>query len=268
MTGPSNADQARHADQAMRAFLLAEGRTGLNPREAITALLTSLRHYADRLGTDFGDALTTSSSEYARQRQHEEHAYTIGQEIVLRTRRVLPPSLASLPVRGVIEALYPGGSGTQMYAIRFPGEASVMPFTGDEIEPAPAFPPVRTSRGVAVTSLAHAGQLLAEAATRIRGNQLRKLPPDKADTADRQHLSAVLGEICDLTPQEILTQIEHQATARADAGSPALPAARDFPGQPGESLTTAAPGSAPAAASHPRATPAADVHPGRRRHPR
>lgn len=212
MTGPSNADHARHADEAMRTFLLADGRTGLNPREAITALLTSLRHYADRLGTDFDDALSTSSTDYASQREHEEPAYAVGREIRLRTCAVLTPSLASLPARGVVEALYPGGSGTQMYAIRFPGETSAMPFTADEIEPAPGFPPLRTSRGV-VTSLVQAESLLTEIVTRIRDQQIRNRPPGQADVSDRHALSAVLDEICDLSPGDILTQFEHQAAS-------------------------------------------------------
>ena len=227
MSEPSIAGQARHADQAMRTFLLADGRTGLNPREAITALLTSLRHYADRLDTDFGDALSTSSSDYARQRQQEEHAYAAGQEIRLRTRQVLTPSLASLPARGVVEALYPRRSGTQLYAIRFPGEVSPMPFTGDEIEPAPAFPPVRTSRGVVVTSLAQTEKLLTEAVRRIREQQMRILPPGQADISDRHTLSAVLDEICDLAPGDILTQLEHQAAARID-GFHAMAAASEL----------------------------------------
>jgi hypothetical protein len=230
MSEPPIASQAQHADQAMRTFLLADGRTGLNPREAITALLTSLRHYADRLDTDFGDALSTSSSDYARQRQQEEHAYTAGQEIRLRTRQVLTPSLASLPARGVVEALYPrypGGSGTQLYAIRFPGEVSALPFTGDEIEPAPAFPHLRTSRGIVVTSLAQAEKLLTEAVRRIREQQMRILPPGQADISDRHTLSAVLDEICDLAPGDILTQIEHQAAARTD-GFHAMAAASEL----------------------------------------
>jgi hypothetical protein len=213
MTGPSNADHARHADEAMRTFLLADGRTGLNPSEAITALLTSLRHYADRLGTDFSDALSTSSTDYASQREHEEPAYAIGQEIRLRTRAVLTPSLASLPARGVVEALYPGGSGTQMYAIRFPCETSAMPFTADEIEPAPGFPPVRTSRGVTVASLVQAESLLTEIIARIRNQQIRVRPPSPADTSDRHALSAVLDEICDLSPGDTLTHFEHQAAS-------------------------------------------------------
>jgi hypothetical protein len=211
MTEPSNADQARHADAAMRSFLLADGRTALNPREAITALITSLRHYADRLGTDFGDALSTSSTDYARQREHEEDAYAIGQEIRLRTRAVLTPSLASLPARGVVDALYPGGSGTQMYAIRFPGETSAMPFTADEIEPAPTFPQLRISRGVTVTSLVQAEDLLTAAITRIRQQQIRNRRPSLPDISDRRALSVVLDEICDLSPGDTLTQFEHQA---------------------------------------------------------
>lgn len=210
MTGPSNAGQARHADEAMRTFLQADGRTGLNPREAIIALLTSLRHYADRQGTHFGDAVSASGTDYARHRQNEEHAYAIGQEIRLRTRAVLSPPLASLPARGTVQALYPGSSGMQMYAIQFPAEANPVPFTGNEIEPAPAFPHLHTSRGVVVTSLIQAEDLLTAAVTRIREQQIRNLPPGQADIADRRTLSIILGEVCDLPPGDILTQFEHQ----------------------------------------------------------
>lgn len=291
MTAPSNAEQARHADEAMRTFLLADGRTGLNPSEAITALLTSLRHYADQLGTDFGYAVGASSADYARQRQYEEHAYAVGQEIRLRTRAVLGPPLASLPARGVVEALYPGTSGTQMYAIRFPGETNPMPFTGNEIEPAPAFPRLNTSRGDAVTSLVQAEDLLTKVITRIRDQHMRNLPPDQADISDRNALLAILGEICDLSPGEILTQFEHKAArtggfhALATAsepgrrhgnaepqpfgspeqtGSPAQPAARDFPDLPRGSAAPATDDSARAAAC--RRTPHADPLSGPQRH--
>lgn len=273
MTGPSNADQARHADQAMRTFLLANGRTGLNPREAITALLISLRHYADRLGTDFDGALSTSSSGYDRQRQ-QEHSYTAGQEVRLRTRRVLPPSLASLPARGVVEALYPGGSGTQMYAIRFPGEVSAMPFTGDEIEPAPAFPLLRTSGGIVVTSLVQAEELLTEAVRRIREQQMRSLPPSRADISDRHTLSALLDEICDLAPGDILTQFEHQVAART-GGFRAMAAAGE-PGrrhvsagiQPSGSLERHHDGETHLMSVPGETDPAADRRPGQRGYPR
>src|SRR5580704_3883641 len=115
--------------------------------DVVTGLLTCLRQYADRHGIDFGDALTASSRAWTAQRGDEEHVYHMGQEVQLRDGVVLSPSLASLPARGVVVAVYPGGLSLPTYAVRFPGEVNTMPFTGPEIEPAPPFPPVRTTQG-------------------------------------------------------------------------------------------------------------------------
>ena len=87
-----------------------------------------------------------------------------------------------------------------------------MPFTGSEIEPAPPFQPVRTRQGT-VASLAEAEEALISTAARIQISHLRKTRPARADVKDRELLASVLGQACDLTPEEMLRQAGIQVTA-------------------------------------------------------
>lgn len=213
MTEPTNADRAAQAAQALEAFAAAEGPARLSAADAMAELVTGLVHYADRHGINFGQVLAASSDAYTLQRRAEEHPYSVGQEVRLRDAAVLSPSLATLPTRGVVAALYPGGHGPQAYAIRFPGEVNAMPFTGSEIEPAPPFQPVRTRQGI-VRSLAEAEDVLISTAARIRVYQLRKARPAGPDTGDLRLLATALGETCDLAPEDMLRQVEIRVTAR------------------------------------------------------
>jgi hypothetical protein len=245
MTEPTNADRAAHAARALETFLAADGREQLSGAGAMVALITDLVHYADRQGIEFGLVLAASSNSYVAQRGSEEHPYHIGQEIQIRDAAALSPSLKSLPARGVVVALYPGGIGPQMYAVRFPGEVDAMPFTGPEIEPAPPFQPVRT-RQETVRSLTEAEDALISAAARIRLQALRKQPVAASDIKDQHLLATVLGEMCDLTPEEMLRQVEmkviakvhgnHSHSGTAAVSAPAL-VHRDFPQHPGEFRT-------------------------------
>lgn len=211
--GSANADRAAWAAQAIEAFQAAAGdHGGPDTAEAIASLITGLCHYADRRGISFAAILTASSDAYLSQRASEQHAYKIGDEVRIRDGVVLAPSLASLPRLGIVAALYPSAERTQEYAIRFPGELNAMPFTGSEIEPAPPFPPVRTRQGT-VASLAEAEQMLIRTAARIQISQLHKTRPARADLQDRHLLASVLGQACDLTPQEMLRQAEIKVTA-------------------------------------------------------
>ena len=130
----------------------------------------------------------------------------------IRDGAVLAPSLATLPRLGIVAALYPSADRTQQYAIRFPGELNAMPFTGPEIEPAPPFQPVRTRQGT-VASLAEAEEVLISTAARIQISRLHKTRPARADIQDRQMLASVLGQACDLTPEEMLRQAEIKIAA-------------------------------------------------------
>jgi hypothetical protein len=212
MTEPGNAERAGRAALAADALRTADGHQRASARDVVTELLTCLRHYADRHGIDFGDALTASSRAYTAQRRDEEHAYRVGQEVRLRDGVVLSPSLASLPARGVVAALYPAGLSLPTYAVRFPGEVNTMPFTGPEIEPAPPFPPVRTRQGT-VASLAEAEEALISTAARIQISHLNETRPARADRKDRQLLASVLGQACSLTSEEMLRQAENKITA-------------------------------------------------------
>ncbi len=213
MTEPANADRAAHAAQALEAFTTVDGRTWLSAADAMAELVTGLVHYADRHGIHFGQVLAASSDAYTVQRGGEEHPHRVGQEVQLRDAAVLSPSLATLPTRGVVAALYPGGHGPQAYAIRFPGEVNAMPFTGSEIELAPPFQPVRTRQGL-VRSLAEAEDVLISTAARIRMYYLRKARPAGPDIRDRRLLATALGEMCNLAPEDMLRQVEIRVTAR------------------------------------------------------
>jgi hypothetical protein len=213
VTGPGNADRAAWAAQAIEAFQSAAGHhAGLDTAEAISSLITALCHYPDRRGISFGTILTASSDAYLTQRASEQHPYKIGDEVRIRDGAVLAPSLATLPRLGIVAALYPSAERTQQYAIRFPGELNAMPFTGPEIEPAPPFQPVRTRQGT-VASLAEAEEALISTAARIQISYLRKTRPARADIKDRELLASVLGQACDLTPQEMLRQAGIKVTA-------------------------------------------------------
>ena len=213
MTGPGNADRAAWAAQATEAFQSAAGHhAGLDTADAIGSLITALCHYADRRGISFGTILTASSDAYLSQRASEQHAYKVGDEVRIRDGAVLSPSLATLPRLGIVAALYPSAERTQQYAIRFPGELNAMPFTGSEIEPAPPFQPVRTKQGT-VASLAEAEEVLISTAARIQISHLHTTRPAKADIKDRQLLASVLGQACDLTPEEMLRQAGIKVTA-------------------------------------------------------
>ena len=214
---PTNADRAAHAAQALEAFVAADGRAQLSGASAMAALITGLVHYADRHGIDFGPVLAASNNSYVAQRGNEEHPYRVGQEVQIRAATVLGPSLKSMPTRGVVAGLYPGGIGPQMYAVRFPGEVNAMPFTGSEIEPAPPFQPVRTRQGI-VHSLVDGEDLLVSAAVRIKLDELRKAKPDRADIKDRDLLATVLGELCELTSEEMIRQVQIPVTARVEEG--------------------------------------------------
>lgn len=263
MTEPANAERARRAARALEAFRNATGHERLSADDVVPGLLTGLRHFADRQGIDFDEALTASSRTYAVQRRSEEHPYQVGQEVQIRDGAVLSPSLATLPTRGVVAALYPGSVRPQTYAIRFPGKLNAMPFLGSEIEPAPPFPPVRTRQGT-VRSLADAEEALVRTAARIRIDGLSGGRPARSDVQDRQLLATALGEICTLTPEEMLGQVELRVTAKVredlatragDLGrtAPVVAAAqladRDFPQRPGESGPVV-PGAADPAGSH------------------
>lgn len=213
MTEPANADRAAHAAQALEAFTAADGPARFSTADTMTELVTGLVHYADRHGINFGQVLAASSEAYTRQRGAEEHPYRVGQEVRLREGVVLSPSLATLPTRGMVVALYPGRQGPQNYAIRFPGEVNAMPFTGSEIEPAPPFQPVRTRQGI-VRSLAEAEDVLISTAARIRISQLTKARPAGPDTRDRRLLATALGEMCNLSPDDMLRQVEIRVTAK------------------------------------------------------
>ena len=213
MTGPANADRAAWAAQAIEAFQsAADHNRGLDTAEAIGGLITALCHYADRRGISFGTILTISSDVYLSQRASEQHPYKVGDEVRIRDGAVLAPSLATLPRLGIVAALYPSAERTQQYAIRFPGEPNAMPFTGPEIEPAEPFQPVRTRQGT-VASLAEAEEALITTAARIQISHLRKNRPARADIKDRELLASVLGQACDLTPQEMLRQAGIKVTA-------------------------------------------------------
>ncbi|MGH3226897.1 MAG: hypothetical protein ACRDPY_50840, partial [Streptosporangiaceae bacterium] len=213
MTGPANADRATWAAQAIEAFQSAAGHHGgLDTAEAIGSLITALCHYADRRGISFGTILTASSDAYLSQRASEQHPYKVGDEVRIRDGAVLSPSLATLPRLGIVAALYPSAERTQQYAIRFPGELNDMPFTGPEIEPAPPFQPVRTRQGT-VASLAEAEEALITTAARIQISHLHKNRPARADIKDRELLASVLGQACDLNPEEMLRQAGIKVTA-------------------------------------------------------
>ena len=213
MTGPANADRAAWAAQAIEAFQSAAGHhREPDTAEAIGGLITALCHYADRRGLSFGEILTSSSEAYLSQRASEQHPYKVGDEVRIRDSAVLAPSLATLPRRGIVAALYPSAERTQQYAIRFPGEINAMPFISSEIEPAPPFQPVRTRQGT-VTSLAEAEEVLISTAARIQISNLHKTRPARADLQDRQLLASVLGQACSLTPQEMLRQAGIQVSA-------------------------------------------------------
>ena len=212
MTEPGNAKQARQPTPADSAIRTADEHQRASARDAVTGLLTCLRQYVGRHSIDFSEALTASSRDCATQPGREEHAYRVGQEVQLRDRVVLSPSLACLPARGVVAAVYPGGLSLPTYAVRFPGEVNAMPFTGPEIEPAPPFPPVRTRQGT-VASLAEAEEALITTAARIQVSHLNKTRPARADTKDRQLLASVLGRACGLTPEQMLRQAEIKVTA-------------------------------------------------------
>jgi hypothetical protein len=197
---------------AVDALRTADGHQRASAGDVVTELLTCLRHYADRHGIDFGDALTASRRACTAQRRDEEHAYRVGQEVELRDGVVLSASLASLPAGGVVVALYPGGLSLPTYAVRFPGEVNAMPFTGPEIEPAPPFPPVRARQGT-VASLAEAEEMLISTAARIQVSRLHKTRPARADIKDRQLLASILGQACGLTPQDMLRQAATKVTA-------------------------------------------------------
>jgi hypothetical protein len=212
MTEPGNAERAGRAALAADALRTADGHQPASTGDVVTGLLTCLRQYADRYGIDFGEALTASSRAWTAQRGDDEHAYQVGQEVQLRDDVVLSPSLASLPARGVVVAMYPGGLSLPTYAVRFPGEVNAMPFTGPEIQPAPPFPPVRTRQGT-VASLAEAEEMLISTAARIQVSQLNKTRPARADIKDRQLLASVLGQACGLTLEEMLRQAATKVTA-------------------------------------------------------
>jgi hypothetical protein len=213
VTRPANAERAAWAAQGIEAFQSAAGHNrGLDTAEAIGSLITALCHYADRRGISFGTVLTASSDAYLSQHASEQHGYQAGDEVRIRDGVVLSPSLASLPRLGIVAALYPSAERTQQYAIRFPGEVNAMPFTGSEIEPAPPFQPVRTRQGT-VASITEAEEVLISTAARIQISHLHKTRPARADLQDRQLLASVLGQACDLTPQEMLRQAEIKVTA-------------------------------------------------------
>lgn len=213
VTSPANAERASWAAQAIEAFQSATSHNReLDTAETIGSLITALCHYADRRGISFGTILTASSDAYLSQRASEQHAYQVGDEVRIRDGVVLAPSLASLPRLGIVAALYPSAERTQQYAIRFPGEVNAMPFTGLEIEPAPPFQPVRTRQGT-VASLAEAEDVLISTVARIQISHLRKTRPARADLQDWHLLASVLGQACDVTPQEMLRQGEIKVTA-------------------------------------------------------
>jgi hypothetical protein len=265
MTEPANTERARHAARALEAFRDANDHERLSADDVVPGLLTGLRHLSDRQGIDFEEALTASSRAYAEQRRSEEHPYRVGQEVQIRDGAVLSPSLTTLPSRGVVAALYPGGISPQAYAIRFPGEMNAMPFIGSEIEPAPPFPPVRTLQG-AVCSLTDAEDALIRAAARIRMAGLSGGRPTRSDVQDQRLLTVALGEICNLTPEEMLRQVELRVAARVqqdlatraadDLGRtvPVVAAAqladRDFPQGPGESRSVVLGAADPAGSHH------------------
>jgi hypothetical protein len=259
MTEPTNAERARRAARAVEAFRAANGHEQRSADDGVTGLLASLRHFADRHGIDFDEALTASGRAYADQRRSEEHPYHVGQEVQLRDTAVLGPSLATLPTRGVVVALYPGGLSQQTYAIRFPGEVNAMPFIGSEIEPAPPFPPVWTSQGT-VRSLAGAEDALIRTAARIQVHRVSGTRPDRTDIRDRRLLAAALGEICDLTPEQMLGQVDLRVTAKvredlANSSAPTVAAPqladRDYPQRPGESPPVVLGVTDPSASSRP-----------------
>jgi hypothetical protein len=213
MTEPTNAERARRAALAVDAIRMADGRERASAGDAVTELLTCLRHYADRCGIDFGETLTASRRAYTAHRGNEEHAYRVGQEVQLRDTVVLSPALASLPTRGVVAALYPGVLSLQTYAIRFPGEVNAMPFTGSEIEPAPPFPAVRAYQGT-MRSLVDAEHALIRTAARIKVNGLSGVRPARSDIHDRRLLATALGESCNLTPEQMLGQVDMRVTTQ------------------------------------------------------
>ena len=212
MTEPTDAERAGRAALAADAVRTVDGHQPASAGDVVTGLLTCLRQYADRYGIDFGDALTASSRAWTAQRGDEEYAYRVGQEVQLRDGVVLSPSLACLPARGVVVAVYPGGLSLPTYAVRFPGEVNAIPFTGPQLEPAPPFPPVQTRQGT-VASLAEAEEMLIRTAARIQVSHLNKTQSARADIKDRQLLASLLGQACGLTPQQMLHQAATKVTA-------------------------------------------------------
>jgi hypothetical protein len=213
MTEPTNGERARRAALAVDAFRASDGHGRMSTEDVVTELLTCLRQYADRYGIDVDEALAAASRAYTAQRGNEEHAYRVGQEAQLRNGVVLSPALTTLPSLGVVAALYLGGLSPQAYAIRFPGEVNAMPFIGSEIEPGPPFPPIRTSQGT-VRSLNDAEDALIRTATRIRMDRLIGVRAAGSDTRDQRLLAAALGEICNLTPEQMLGQVDLRVTAK------------------------------------------------------
>ena len=259
MTEPTNGERARRAVRALDTFRTADDPAQLGAGDVLAELLASLRHYADRSGIDFGKVLAASNRAYNEQRGSEGHPYRVGHEVQIRDGVALSPSLTTLPTRGVVAALYPGGLSEQAYAVRFPGEVNAMPFLGSEIEPAPPFPPVQTSRG-AVRCLTDAEDALIRAAARIQVHRLGGTRQDRADIRDRRVLAAALGEICGLTPEQMLGQVDLRVTAKvredlADNSAPAVAApqlaGRDYPQRPGGLRAVVLGAAEPAATNHP-----------------
>jgi hypothetical protein len=90
---------------------------------------------------------------------------------------------------------------------------NAMPFTESEIEPAAPFPPVRTYQGT-IRSLIDAEHALIRTAARIKMNELSGVRPARSDIHDRRLLATALGETCNLTPEQMLGQVDMRVTAQ------------------------------------------------------
>ncbi|GAA1574415.1 hypothetical protein GCM10009678_66400 [Actinomadura kijaniata] len=213
--------------------------TPLPEDELISDVLSDLMHYCSLHGVDFDQALETARLTYAGERA-EEGVFALDSLVQLTGEATREAERAQLPVRGTVANVLPAEDGGRDYLVRFPGASRNDRLRADQLEPAPPFRAVGTSKGPVVDPV-RAERVLANAAASMLSATEHGQLPDRERVADFNALLPALAEWSGLTEERMAEVLAPKFKAAADAlklpsgplsTHPARLAAEGFPSSP------------------------------------
>ncbi|GAA2170174.1 hypothetical protein [Actinomadura napierensis] len=205
-------------------------------RELISDLLIDLMHYSERRGIEFNDIAAQAQAYYDTERDNP-NAFAIGSTVQLQGPAADEAILLGQPTHGSVTGVFVSHQGQTEYYVHFLGRNKNQAVLTADLEPAPPFPTMTTTKGV-VNDPLKAEQLLVEAATRIALADVHGRQPTWDDLRDHRILLDSLTSWNGMDERNVTDLLLSKVADHLDATEPGnlpAPASR----QPSTDLTPA-----------------------------